>query len=64
MSDDKTNRGALDRARVSGEELHEVRHFAERHGISRKKAERLIDKHGNSREMLDTAAEAMGKHFG
>lgn len=63
MSDGKTNRGALDRARVSDEDPPGPP-LAETHGGSRKKAQRLINEQGNSREKLDAAAKAMGKHFG
>jgi len=59
MSDDKSNRGAQDRARVSGSETYEVDYFAHKHGISRAQAEDLIRQHGNSRDVLDKAAEAL-----
>lgn len=60
MSDDTNNRGAQDRSRVAGGQEYEVRHFAEKHGISAEQAEELIRKHGNSREALDAAAERLG----
>jgi hypothetical protein len=59
MPDDPSNRGAQDRARVAGGQEYEVRHFAERHGITIEQAEQLIDAHGNSREVLDRAAERL-----
>ena len=59
MSDDKNNRGAQDRARVSGSETYEVDYFARKHGLSREQAEQLIREHGNSREVLDREAEKM-----
>jgi len=59
MSDDKSNRGGGDRARVAGDEGYEVRYFAEKHDISIEQAQQLIDKHGNSRQALDEAAEAL-----
>ena len=34
MTDDTNDRGAQDRARVSGEQEYEVRYFADKHGIS------------------------------
>jgi hypothetical protein len=55
MPDDTNNRGAQDRARVSGEEEYEVRYFADKHGLSMDEAQRLIDQHGNSREKLEAA---------
>lgn len=59
MSDDTSNRGAQDRSRVAGDQEHEVRYFAEKHGISVEQAERLIAQHGNSREALDQAAKQL-----
>ena len=59
MSDDTTNRGGQDRSRVAGEQEYEVRYFAEKHGISVEQAQELIDRHGNSREKLDEAAERL-----
>lgn len=55
MADDTTNRGPQDRARVSGDQDHEVRFFAEQNGISIEQAEQLIAEHGNSREKLEEA---------
>jgi acetyl-CoA acetyltransferase len=59
MSDDKTNRGAQDRARVAGDEPYEVDYFASKHGISAEQARQLIRENGNSREELDAAAERL-----
>ena len=59
MADDKNNRGAQDRARVSGSEAYEVDYFANKHGITREQAQDLISRHGNSREVLDREAERM-----
>ena len=59
MTDDTNDRGAQDRARVSGEQEYEVRYFADKHGISVEQAQELIDRHGNSREKLDAAAERL-----
>lgn len=58
MSDDKTKQG-LDRKLVAGGEDYEVRHFAERHGISIDQVTKLIAQYGNSREKLDEAAQAL-----
>jgi hypothetical protein len=38
MTDDKSNRGAQDRARGSGEQPYEVAYFAKKHGISEARA--------------------------
>lgn len=59
MADSKDDRGAQDRARVSGEQPYEVRYFAQKHGITVEQAQELIGKHGHSREKLDAAAEEM-----
>lgn len=59
MPDDTSNRGAQDRARVASDEGYEVRHFAERHRISEQEAQRLIEQHGNNRQELDEAAQAL-----
>ena len=59
MADDKDNRGAQDRARVSGSETYELDYFAGKHGLTREQAESLIQQHGNSREVLDREAERM-----
>ena len=59
MSDDKTNRGGQDRARVSGSETYEVDYFARKHGLDRAQAEELIQRFGNSREVLDREAEKL-----
>lgn len=56
MSDDPTKQGQ-DRKFVAGEQEYEVRHFAEKHGITVEQAQGLIDRIGNSREALDRAAE-------
>ena len=59
MSDDKTNRGAGDRARVAGDEGYEVEYFARKHNISVEQAGQLIKTHGNDRETLDREAEKL-----
>ncbi len=61
MADDKSKRGGPDRQQVSGEEPYEVRFFAEKHGISRDRAEMLIQKFGNNRAKLDAEAEKLKK---
>lgn len=59
MADDTGNCGPQDRARVAGGQDYEVRHFAERHGLTIEQAEQLIAEHGNSRQKLDEAARRM-----
>jgi hypothetical protein len=61
MADDKSKVGAPDRARVSGEEQHEVPYFAQKHGISAAQAREIIQPAGNSREKADAAVERRRK---
>ncbi|MDN4634088.1 DUF3606 domain-containing protein [Sphingomonas sp. PsM26] len=61
MADDKSKRGAGDRARVAGGEGYEVSYFARRHDITRQQAEDLIKEVGNDREKLDEAAAKLKK---
>jgi hypothetical protein len=61
VADDKTNRGARDRARVSGSEGYEISYFARKHGISSQQARDLIKQVGNSRAKLNEAAERLKK---
>ena len=56
MADDTSKRGAGDRSKVAGEQPYEIGYFAEKHGISRKEAQALIDRIGNDRTKLDAAA--------
>jgi hypothetical protein len=62
MADNKQDVGGRDRSRVSGSDDYEVRYFAEKHGISMDQAQALIRQHGNNREELDRAAQALRKH--
>lgn len=62
MADNKQNAGEPDRSLVSVSEDYEVRHFAQRHGLSLDQARALIRQHGNDREELDRAAQALRKH--
>jgi hypothetical protein len=48
MSDDKTNRGAQDRSRISLGEDYEVRYWTESLGVTKERLEELVRKHGNS----------------
>jgi hypothetical protein len=61
MADDKSKRGQPDRAKVAGGETYEVAFFASKHGLSLNDARELIKKNGNSREVLDRAAESFKK---
>jgi hypothetical protein len=59
MSDDKSDRGAQVRARVSAVVRFEVAYFAKKHGISEAQALDIIAKHGPSRAACDAAAERL-----
>lgn len=59
MADDKSIRDGRDRARVSGSEDYEVRHFASEAGISVEQAKRLIERHGNDRDLLMAEAKKL-----
>lgn len=61
MADDKSNVGAQDRARVAGDEDYEVGYFAQKHGITRDQARELINRIGNDRTKLDSAAEKLSR---
>lgn len=53
--DDKNNRGAQDRSRISLNEDYEVRYRTEALGVSRERLEELVKKHGNSAEKIREA---------
>lgn len=55
MSDDKTNRGAQDRSRISLGEDYEVRYWTEALGVSKERLEELVRQHGNSAEKIREA---------
>jgi hypothetical protein len=59
MADDKSKGGGPDRRRVAGGQDYEVEHFAQKRGITQEQARRLVEQHGNDREKLDRAAEAL-----
>ncbi|MBY8823400.1 DUF3606 domain-containing protein [Sphingomonas colocasiae] len=61
MSDDKSRRDGRDRSRVAADEDYELDYFAERHGLTRDEARALIEKHGNSRDVLDGDAARQGR---
>jgi len=61
MADDKSKRGAGDRARVAAGEGYEVSYFDRKHDLTRQQAEDLIKKVGNSRKNLNEAALKLKK---
>ena len=61
MADDKTKRGAADRARVAASQPYELAYFAKKQGITQAQARALIKKHGNMRKTLDAAAKRLSE---
>ena len=58
MSDDRTNRGAQDRSRISLSEDYEVQYWTKEFGVSRERLEQLVAQLGNSAAKI---REALGK---
>ncbi|RWA69127.1 DUF3606 domain-containing protein [Mesorhizobium sp.] len=59
MVDDKTKRDFRDRDRVSADEDYEVRHFANKVGLTVQQVRELIKQHGNDRKTLEREAEKL-----
>ncbi|MDX8525138.1 DUF3606 domain-containing protein [Mesorhizobium sp. MSK_1335] len=59
MADDKSKRGGRDRDKVSAEEDYEVRHFANKVGLTVQQVRELIKQHGNDRKMLEREADKL-----
>ena len=57
MPDDKTNRGAQDRARVNVNEEHEIRYWTEALGVSEEKLREAV-------AAVGVSADAVRKHLG
>lgn len=53
MSDDKSKRGPADRRRINPNEEYEVRHEAEKLGVSPEQVRAAIKKVGDSREAVE-----------
>jgi hypothetical protein len=53
MPDNKDNRDARDRSRISAEEDYEVKFMAEKMGVSAEEVRKAISKVGNSREKIE-----------
>jgi uncharacterized protein DUF3606 len=58
MPDDKNNRGAQDRSRISLNQDYEVRYWTEALGVSRERLEELVRKYGNSAQKIREALKA------
>lgn len=59
MTDDKSRRDERDRNQVAGGEDYEVRHLAEKTGISERIAKELIKRFGNDRRVLEAEARKL-----
>jgi hypothetical protein len=53
MADNKKQRGAQDRSRVSGMEDYEVKYLAQKHGVTQKTVKDAVAKVGNSRARVE-----------
>jgi hypothetical protein len=58
MSDDKTNRGAQDRARINIHEPYEVAYWTKALGVTADQLRQLVQQHGVS---ADAVKKALGK---
>ena len=58
MADDLKNRGAQDRARVNIHEVHEIRYWTEKWGITK---EQLVAAVGKAGVSVDAVAKELGK---
>jgi hypothetical protein len=61
MADDKTKRGAADRSKVAGQEKYEVKHVADKFGVSQAEVKRVIDKFGNTRTKVEAELKKRAK---
>ena len=61
MPDDKTKRGARDRATVSAEERYEVNNLMHALNLGRDDAEQLIKKYNGNREKITAEVAARKK---
>jgi hypothetical protein len=58
MADDLKNRGVQDRARVNIHEVHEIRYWTEKWGITK---EQLVAAVGKAGVSVDAVAKELGK---
>jgi Protein of unknown function (DUF3606) len=59
MPDDKNKVEEPDRNRVGGDQDYEVRHLAEKYGLSEEQVRELIARIGNDRKKLEEAAKGL-----
>ena len=55
MADDKTNRGAQDRSRISLSEDYEVRYWTDKFGVSKSQLEDAVREVGASSDAVEAA---------
>jgi hypothetical protein len=60
MADDKNLRGGQDRSRVAGNEEYELRHIAQKLGVSTEEVQRAIEQVGNNREKIEEFLRSKG----
>jgi len=60
MTDDKNLRDGRDRSRVDGNEEYELRHVAEKLGVSTEQVREAIKKVGNNREKIEEFLKSKG----
>ncbi|HEX6333134.1 MAG TPA: DUF3606 domain-containing protein [Flavisolibacter sp.] len=53
MADNKNIRDGRDRSRVDANEDYELRHIAEKHGVSIEEVKKVVGRVGNSREKVE-----------
>lgn len=53
MADNKKQRGAQDRSRVSAMEDYEIKYLAQKHGVTQKTVKDAVKKVGNSRAKVE-----------
>ena len=53
MADDKKSRDGRDRSRVAGNEDYELRHVAEKLGVSMEEVRKAVEQVGNDRQKVE-----------
>ena len=60
MADDKNLRDGRDRSRIDGKEEYELRHVAEKLGVSTEEVRRAIEQVGTNREKVEEYLRSRG----
>ncbi len=61
MADNKDIRDGRDRSRVAGNEPYELRHIAEKYGVTEAEVKAIIERVGNSREKIEEQLKKKGR---